>query len=133
MHLIRLPHDADLVTAITEECVRLGVTRGTVQVIGALKKATLGFYPQDVKEYQSHDIDEPTEILCGIGNISLLDEKPFVHMHLTLGKSDCSVVGGHAMSPCPIFAAECFIQPVEGPTLVREFDETTRLKLWKQS
>ena len=53
-----------------------------------------------------------------------------MHLHLTMGKSDLSVIGGHAMPGCTIFAAEACIIPLEGEDLVRGFDEPTGLPLW---
>ncbi len=128
--LVRLPKGADLLLTLNALCKEKNITRGSVQVIGALEAAGLGYYLQDEKRYENHTVNEHMEILCGIGNISLKDGVPFVHMHLTLSKRDLSVIGGHTTPGNIIFAAEALITPVPGETLVREVDEATGLPLW---
>lgn len=128
----RLPKGSDLLESLNALCAEQNITRGSVQLIGALEKAALSFYLQDKKEYVSHDFDEPNEILAGLGNVSIKDGKPFVHLHLTLGMEDMRCVGGHAMPGCVVFACEAIIQPLEGAPLVRGFDEPTGLPLWEE-
>lgn len=130
--LERLPKDADLIDTLNALCAERGVERGVVQLIGALQKGKLGYYIQSEQRYVFHEVNEAVEILVGLGNISLKDGKPFVHLHLTLSKQDCSTMGGHAMPGCVIFAAECAIFPLEGAPLVRELDTATGLPLWKK-
>ncbi|MCA1945524.1 MAG: DNA-binding protein [Desulfovibrio sp.] len=133
-HLLkRLPKGADLLDALTAVCKEHHVTRGSVQVIGALEKAMLGFYLQHEQRYISHAVDEHVEILMGAGNVSLKDGEPFIHLHLTLSRHDGSCLGGHAMAGCPIFAAEACILRLEGKPLVRGLDEATGLYLWTNS
>ncbi|MBF0513883.1 MAG: DUF296 domain-containing protein [Desulfovibrionaceae bacterium] len=129
--LIRLPKGKDLLEALAEAAASINATKAHVAVIGALEKTKLGYYLQDERRYVDFSFDEHVEILCGQGNISLKDGKPFVHLHLTLSRKDCSCLGGHAMAGSIIFAAEACITPVAGDALVRGFDEPTGLFLWK--
>ena len=129
-HLFRLPKDADLLTALETICLERDVTHACVTLIGALTRACLGFYLQDERRYVSHDVDRPMEILAGIGNVSLKEGRPFVHLHLTLGDDTGAAMGGHAMPGCRVFAAEAAIQPAEGPNRHRVYDEATGLFLW---
>ena len=129
--LVRLPKGQDLLAALKAACVERGVTKAQVQVIGALERACLGYYLQDERRYISYELAEHCEILCGVGNVSLKDGEAFVHLHLTLSRSDGSCLGGHAMEGCPVFAAEAFLLTVPGPPLVRGYDEPTGLFLWQ--
>lgn len=131
--LLRLPKGEDLLAAIKAACDARGITKAHVQLIGALERASLSYYLQDERKYVSYELPEHCEILCGAGNVSLKDGESFVHLHLTLSRSDGSCMGGHAMPGCPIFATEAFILPVAGPELVREFDEATGLFLWRKA
>jgi len=129
--LTRLPKGKDLVEALTEAAAAIKATKAQITVIGALERAKLGYYLQDERRYIDFALDEHVEILCGLGNISLKDGLPFVHLHLTLSRKDCSCLGGHAVAGNIIFAAEACITPVAGPALERGFDEPTGLYLWK--
>ncbi len=128
--MFRLAKGGDLLEEIGRVVEGLGIRRGLVQVIGALERASLGYYHQDSREYEDHEVNEPVELLSGMGNISLKDGEPMVHLHLVLSGKDGACLGGHAMPGCVIFAGECAVRPVEGPDLVREYDEATGLFLW---
>ncbi|WP_029894542.1 PPC domain-containing DNA-binding protein [Desulfohalovibrio reitneri] len=128
--LVRLPKEADMLEAIADVCRERGVNKAFMSCIGAVEKAVLGYYHQDERRYESQTFDQHMEILSGIGNISLKDGQPMAHMHLTLSCADFSVIGGHTMPGCKIFACELFVQPVPGEELVRGFDEPTGLPLW---
>lgn len=128
--LTRLPKSGDLLPELNALCKEKNIRRGVVQVMGALEGATLGYYLQDERRYISQEFDEHMEILAGIGNVSIKDDEPFVHLHLTLSRKDFSVIGGHTMPGCTIFAAEVCIISLEGKELMRGFDEPTGLPLW---
>lgn len=129
--LVRLPKGEDLLAALTDACTRRGITKAAIQVIGALERATLGYYLQDERRYVSYELPEHCEVLAGVGNVSLKDGECFVHLHLTLSRADGTCLGGHAMAGCPVFAAEALLLPVPGPELSRGFDQPTGLFLWQ--
>lgn len=130
--LFRLSRGGDLLDEIAARAEGLGMRRGTVQVIGALERASLGYYDQARQEYEPHEVEEPVELLAGLGNVSLKDGEVFVHLHLTLSRRDGSCLGGHANPGCVVFAGECALREVEGPDLVREHDPETGLFLWRR-
>jgi uncharacterized protein len=64
--------------------------------IGSLYKAVLGHYDfKDTKTYKYQTFDEDLEILTLSGNISTMNRQALPHAHVTLGRRDFSVVGGH--------------------------------------
>lgn len=130
--LTRLPKESDLLQEINALCKAKNIRRGTLQVMGALERVSLGYYQMDEQKYITRDFDEHVEILVGTGNVSIKDGEPFVHLHLTLGREDFTAIGGHCMPGCVVFAAEVSIIPLEGEDLVREFDAPTGLPLWSQ-
>lgn len=72
-----------------------GIRAARLHGIGAFTDAELGFLDPDRKEYDRFRVDEETEVLAFLGNLSVTDEGPRVHAHVTLGKRDGSAVGGH--------------------------------------
>ena len=128
----RLPKGADLLGALTELCVREGVTMGEVRVIGAVTRARVGYYNQTGRSYQALGWDEHLEILCLVGNVSVKDGAPFVHAHVTLSDRFGGVRGGHLLEGTPVFAAEYVLRELvtQSGTLERAFDEETGLFLW---
>lgn len=72
-----------------------GVTGGSFTAIGAMKHARIAFFDVEAREYRDQEIDRQVEVLALIGNVALHEGERIVHAHITLGRSDYSVVGGH--------------------------------------
>ncbi len=128
-YLIKIPHDADLLLAIKEAAIRLGVNSGTINVIGALKKAALNYYLQDKKTYQTLHFDQPMEIASGIGNVAMKDGDTIVHVHLVLADKDGRAFGGHLAEGSRVFAGEVWLRALS-PAMQRKFDPQTGLNLF---
>lgn len=128
--IARAEHGRDLIQFVRGLAEKQNIEAGTFTAIGALKKATLGFYDQDLHEYQELDIDGPREMASCIGNISLKDGKPFVHAHAVLADDTGRTVGGHLVEGT-VFASEVHLRVLNGPRVEREHDERTDLSLWK--
>jgi len=129
MIITRLCHGKDLISEIERVCEENVIKTGWFIVIGALKNLTYGFYDQRSKQYMKNSFDKECEITSCTGNVSILDNKIFVHAHINFADKDGNVKGGHFFSG-EIFAAEILIFDYKD-TLTREFDKETNLKLWK--
>jgi len=119
----------DLLDSITLVAEKSNITAGFFNLIGTLKKASLGFYR--LGKYETIKIDGPLEIVSCIGNISLKDNKPFAHAHVSVSNDKGMVFGGHVMSGCTIAATgELVLIEAADTKLVRKLDEKTQLFLW---
>ncbi len=74
---------------------RLGGSHFTA--IGAFSGALLGYFDRNRKDYTKIPIDEQTEVLSLVGDIAFEKDKPKVHAHVVLGKSDGTAHGGHIL------------------------------------
>ena len=126
----RLETGSDLVEEIERTCVEQGVLAAQVTVIGAVRRAAFAYFDQATKEYLSLASDEHHEIVGFIGNVSLRDDRPFLHAHATFADASGGTVGGHLTRGCEVFMAEVMIREITGVTLVRSFDEATGLAIW---
>ncbi len=129
MIITRLCHGKDLISEIERVCEENVIKTGWFIVIGALKNLTYGFYDQRSKQYMKNSFNKECEITSCTGNVSILDNKIFVHAHINFADKDGNAKGGHFFSG-EIFAAEILIFDYKD-TLIREFDKETNLKLWK--
>lgn len=126
-----LPSGVDLYDALTKIVTEEDIRIGKITAIGAVTCAIIGFFDQNKKEYLNIEISGGFEILSCIGNVSVRDGKPFVHVHITLSNKVGKVFGGHLMSGAKVFACEVFVDEYSGEDLMRERDEATDLFLWK--
>lgn len=133
MLLGRLPFKSDLLRELNKVSAENGIKAGTVQVMGSLRRARLSFYDQKMRAYREMDFDEAHEIVAGSGDISLRDDKPFVHLHLAVANSEGKVVGGHCLEGCNVYAVEFLITPFPGEAPRRVLDQDTGLLLWEKT
>jgi len=126
-----LPHGKDLLAELTHFCSEKVIQTGILIAIGAVKDATVGYYNQIEKKYQTLYFNKHLEIASLNGNISEKDNKTMVHSHILLTDSEGKAFGGHLMPGTTIFACEFWIFELEGEKLIRGYDEVTGLHLWK--
>jgi predicted DNA-binding protein with PD1-like motif len=88
----------------------------------------LGFYDIERREYERIPVGEETEVLSFLGNLTVTDEGPRVHAHVTLSRRDGSALGGHLFEGRAGATLEIFVLEVPG-VLRRSLDEETGLPL----
>src|SRR5947209_989429 len=86
--LVRFERGSDLLHDLNEAAAELGFEAATLQVVGAVERLAVAYYRQDTKAYVPHEYDAPHEISGGVGNVSLKDGTPFVHIHVTGSAAD---------------------------------------------
>lgn len=126
----RLETGTDLVEEIERFCAEQGVMAAQVVVIGAVRRARYAYYEQDDHRYRELQTDTHHEIVGFTGNVSMRDDRPFLHAHGTFADADGACVGGHLLPGIEVFAAEVMIREMEGVSLVRHPDQETGLALW---
>ena len=127
----KLSHGDDLLEEITKVCQNENIKLGSVEALGAVQRARLGFYNQKTHEYQFVSLDQALEITGLVANMSAKDGNPIVHAHITLADETGKAYGGHLASGTVVFACEFILEAFDGPSFERGFDEETGLPLWK--
>jgi len=101
------------------------------KAIGALSAVKLAWFDPETKEYKTAvDLREQVELLSLIGDVAQHDDRPIVHAHAIVGRSDGTTAGGHLLQAtvrptCEVFLTE---SPVE---LSKALDPDTGLLLIK--
>ena len=126
----RLATGSDLVEEIERHCLEQEVTAAQVTVIGAMRRARYAYYEQTDHRYLELESDTHHEVVGFVGNVSLRDNRPFLHAHATFADAEGATVGGHLLRGCEVFAAEVMIRELGDVSLVRRHDEETGLALW---
>lgn len=63
--------------------------------LGALSEATLAWFDPADGQYKPFHVAEQVECASMVGNISWMNDKPFIHAHCVLGKRDGKCLSGH--------------------------------------
>lgn len=130
VHLIRLDTGDDIVATITRYAADNGIRAAWFTYLGAVSAASLRYYDQDTQQYRDFTIERHLEVLSGVGNVSLLDGRPFVHTHAAFADEDGHAFGGHVHAGSIVFALEVRLEELGGEPPVRLLDEPTGLSLW---
>ena len=72
-----------------------GIRYAAMTGLGAVRAARVSYWNAETQEYEGHDLDEQLEVVSLIGNVTEKGDGPFLHIHVTLGRRDLSIVGGH--------------------------------------
>ena len=126
----RLATGSDLVEEIERFCTEREVVAAQVTVIGAVRRASFAYYEQVEHRYVELSSETHHEVVGFVGNVSLRDNRPFLHAHATFADASGATVGGHLLRGCEVFAAEVMIRELGDVSLVRVHDEETGLALW---
>jgi hypothetical protein len=126
----RLDTGSDLVAEIERFCLEREITAAQVTVVGAVRRARYAYYEQTDHRYLELETDTHHEIVGFLGNVSLRDDKPFLHAHATFADASGATVGGHLLRGIEVFAAEVMIREMRDVSLIRLHDEETGLALW---
>lgn len=128
-YIVSVQDKAGLLDTLTDFVVSQRIKAGQITGLGATNEATLRFYDLTTKEYVDKTFTEQMEISNLTGNISEVDGKPVLHMHITLGRSDYSAIAGHLMDAKIRGAGEFFVYPLDAK-IVKVKNEDTGLNLY---
>ena len=120
--ILRFETGDALIASIADFCRRRRIGAGVFSGIGSCRRAELGFFDPKTKKYAFKTFRGAREIAALIGNISLMDGRPFVHAHAVLAGRDYRAVAGHLREADILAAGEVVLTVLPGK-LVRKRDE----------
>ena len=129
-YVLSLDNHVEIVEALTAFCKEKSIAAGLVTGLGAVSEATFRFLDPATKKYVDKSFVEQMEITNLTGNISVKDDAPYLHVHVTCGRRDYSCVGGHLLSARINGACELYVEGFPGAEIGREFDVETGLNLY---
>jgi uncharacterized protein len=92
-----IEHGKDIMETLETFCLENEIKTAWVNLLGALSQVDLSYYDQQTHKYVTKTFTGEYEILSGTGNISMRENTPMGHIHLTLSGTDYQCVGGHLM------------------------------------
>jgi len=113
--VVSLARGDQLRASIESLAAELGLVGAKFSAIGALEDPELGCYDLPTQSYDRRTFEGIYELLSLDGNISLLDGKPFLHVHAAISGHDYHTHGGHLFDSKVGVVLECFLEPLETP------------------
>lgn len=129
-YVVSIQNRSEITKAITAFCEEHNIKAGTIYGIGAVNEAVLRFFDPATKKYVDKTFSEQMEITNLTGNISTKDGETYIHLHITLGRSDYTSLAGHLLKAVLNGAGELVIEAFD-VELDRYYDENIGLNLYK--
>lgn len=116
---VRLQRGSDLKKSISELADKNDIRCGFIlSAVGCLRRARLRCADGET----IYTIDEPCEIVSLTGTVS----SKRCHLHISLAKTDLSVIGGHLAEGCIVnTTCELIVGTAEGYSINKRFDQET--------
>lgn len=126
----RIPRGADLAGFLDGLVREQGITSGALGIIGVVERARLGFFDTVAARYEVTEVPEHRELASCLGNVSLRDGHPAVHLHAVLSDVAGGTVGGHVMEGTVVHYAEFWLAALDGQAFQRGHDPGTNVLGW---
>jgi uncharacterized protein len=122
--VLRLDPGDKVVASIAEFCRKRKIAAAALSGIGSCRSPELGFFEPARRAYRFRTLRGGYELAALLGNVSLRDGRPFVHVHAVLGGRDFRAFAGHLREAEVLAAAEVILVPLPG-RLARKADPGT--------
>lgn len=115
-------------SGLLEFAEKYHVTSAHFTAIGALSRATLGWFDPQRKMYKKIPINGQHEVIGMSGDIALYQGKPVVHTHMVVGNPDGTTRAGHVLEAyvSPTLEVMVTVDPI---AMQKRFDAETDLTL----
>ncbi len=118
-----------VIETLTQFCNHHKIFTGEITGIGAVKEIELGAYDPIEKKYNTISYPDTYELISLNGNITLKEDEPFIHAHMTMGDHDMNILGGHLFEMKVAVVGE-FIIHRSNTTIKRTMNEEIGLATW---
>ncbi len=128
--IFRLDKGDEVLQSLKIICQKEKIKCGSIIGIGATNECKIGVYSLDAKEYYLKKYTGDYEIVSFIGNISIMNNDVYLHVHISIAGIDNKVIGGH-LNECIISATFEGIINIIDIEINRIKDEESGLNLVK--
>ena len=128
--IICIDKGEEVVEQLKTICKKLDIKLGLIMGIGATDKVTINLLNTKTKKYQSKEFTGDHEIANLVGNITMMNNEVYLHLHVTICNIEHKAVGGHLTSAVISASFEGIIDIIDGQ-VTREYNDDTGLNLLK--
>lgn len=130
-YVVVISKGEEILQALTEVCQKEKILLGTVSGIGAVGDVTLGVFDTEKFGYVSRSYSGDFEIASCSGNISTMEGRTYLHIHMVVGNTAKNLCyGGHLNQGVISLTGEFFIHQIQGQ-VDREYSPEVGLNLIK--
>tara|TARA_A100001011_G_scaffold391316_1_gene476535 strand:- start:154 stop:588 length:435 start_codon:yes stop_codon:yes gene_type:complete len=109
---VYIEKDERIMEKITQFCISNQISNAQLSGIGAVKEIKIGAFDIHRKKYIRKSFHSVMELVSYQGNITLKDDQPFAHAHVTLSDHEMNTKGGHLFEATVAAVGEFFIRTI---------------------
>ena len=94
-YAVRVERGEDVIEALTKFAEEKKIKNASISGIGAADKIEVGLYNVDERAYHSEIFEGEMEVTSFMGNITEMNGKPYLHLHITFSDETMKNFGGH--------------------------------------
>lgn len=94
-YLLRIEPNEELFSSLLNFSQKYKINSGFFYGIGACRSCFIGRYNEKKKDYDWKKINQQMEISSLIGNLTIKENHPYLHIHCVLGDKNLKTVSGH--------------------------------------
>ncbi len=128
-YILHLELGEDIHNTIQQFCIAHHIANATIEGIGSVQNPTLAHYSIETKQFIDRDLPGIYEITSLLGNVALVDNQPFAHLHATVSDPKMNVLGGHLVRGECSATLELIIHTFPSRH-AKTHDDTIGLKVW---
>ena len=126
-YLVVLDRGEEITSSLAKFVADEGLQGGSIKGIGGVTNVTLGFFDIQAKEYLRKEFNGFYELAALLGDISLVDGKPFCHLHAVISDIDMNAFAGHLLNAEISVTCEIVVTP--GQPVNRKLNKEIGLNL----
>ncbi len=128
-YALRLERGDDIHDTIQNFCADQNIANATVEGVGSVESPALAHYSIDTKQFTDRKLQGIYEITSLLGNVALVENNPFAHLHVTVSDLEMRVLGGHLVKGECSATLELIIRATDA-RYTKSHDEAIGLKVW---
>lgn len=130
MIILRLDKGEEVVSSLIELAQREKIRTANISGIGALSETIMGCFNGERKEFVGKEYRGDLELLSLLGNITVKDGEPYIHLHIAIADETGMTFGGHLKSAIIGMTGEFFVQICD-LSVDRRFDDSLGINVFK--
>jgi uncharacterized protein len=128
-YMLRLEVGDDIHSTLQDFCAVQHIYNAGLQGIGSVESPTLAHYSIETKQFTTKQLDGIFEVTSLLGNIAVVNAKPFAHIHVTISDLHMHTFGGHLMKGEASATLEVILTAYDSHH-TKSHDEAIGLKVW---
>lgn len=129
-YIIRMDKGEEIISKLKEFVIKEQIDLGYITGLGAVTDVEIGLFNTSEKKYYSKKFKEDYEITSLHGNISTMNGKTYLHLHMAISDKDQNTFGGHLNSATICVTGELIVEVLSG-NIDREFSEEIGINVIK--